>query len=444
MSGRDKRDARRVHLMRGEPFLLIMGRAGRKIIGGVVIGRVQEERTRGSDTMQTFLSYSRSDASVEEAVAKDVKFMGHEVWYDREVAGGQAWWNEILQQIRECDLFIFILTPRSLESQACRAEYTYASRLQKRILPVLCHDGVKVNLLPPELSQIQFVDYRAQDKQAAFGMVKAFNGVPEAVPLPDPLPSEPPVPISYLGDLRAQIDSDKALTLAQQRELFFEVKRRLKDSESRDDALELLRLLRGREDLLASVAEEIDTALDHSPQERPHEPSEDRALAEDTVVADLPPSAIDLTGDSKGLEPLVRNVAANSERWVLKSGGDSVFVYLENGELVLAASFHRWTEKDMKSLKGMGWSQTGKIIQIAILTAFYVFAALTTGLGLLLLLHKETREYLIRNLAVKRFSLSQEREAVMNIVEAFRTLCPDVTRVDVSKAGALPGNLTGV
>ncbi|MDP7357770.1 MAG: toll/interleukin-1 receptor domain-containing protein, partial [Pseudomonadales bacterium] len=119
-------------------------------------------------------------------------------WYDREVAGGHAWWNEILGQIRECDLFIFILTPKSLNSQACRAECTYASRLQKRVLPVLCHEGVKVNLLPPELSTIQFVDYRAQDKQAAFAMVKALDDVPEAVPLPDPPPTEPPVPISYL------------------------------------------------------------------------------------------------------------------------------------------------------------------------------------------------------------------------------------------------------
>ena len=69
-------------------------------------------------------------------MAEDVRQMGHAVWYDREVAGGQSWWNAILGQIRDCDLFIFILTPRSLDSQACRNEYTYASALHKRVLPV--------------------------------------------------------------------------------------------------------------------------------------------------------------------------------------------------------------------------------------------------------------------------------------------------------------------
>ncbi|HVO92687.1 MAG TPA: toll/interleukin-1 receptor domain-containing protein, partial [Terriglobales bacterium] len=156
--------------------------------------------------MKVFLSYSRADAAVAATIGEDVRQMGHAVWYDREVTGGQSWWNAILGQIRDCDLFIFVLTPHSLDSQACRCEYSYASALRKRILPVLCQDGVKINLLPPELSVIQFVDYRGQDKQAAFALVKSLQDVPQAVPLPNPLPAEPPVPLSYLGDLRAQIE----------------------------------------------------------------------------------------------------------------------------------------------------------------------------------------------------------------------------------------------
>ncbi|MDP7357772.1 MAG: hypothetical protein QF828_05025, partial [Pseudomonadales bacterium] len=70
------------------------------------------------------------------------------------------------------------------------------------------------------------------------------------------------------------------MALAEQRDLLFEVKRRLKDPESHDDAMDLLRMLRDREELLASVAEEIDTIVDRSPQERHLEPSEDPTLAE--------------------------------------------------------------------------------------------------------------------------------------------------------------------
>jgi hypothetical protein len=54
--------------------------------------------------MKVFPSYSRSDASVAAAVGEDVRQMGCAVWYDREVAGEQAWWNAILRQIRESDL----------------------------------------------------------------------------------------------------------------------------------------------------------------------------------------------------------------------------------------------------------------------------------------------------------------------------------------------------
>ncbi len=230
--------------------------------------------------MKVFLSYNRADASVAETVADDVHRLGHEAWYDREVAGGQTWWNSILEQIRACDLFLFIMTVKSLESEACVAEYSYASELCKRVLPVLCQEDVRVNLLPPALSVIQFVNYCAQDKQAAFALVKALDSLPKPSKLPDPLPPEPPVPISYLGGLRMQIVSGQVLSLEEQSTLLVEIKQRLKDTESRQDALDLLQRLRGRKDLLASVAEEIDATLARWPVRGPHRSDSRNAPAE--------------------------------------------------------------------------------------------------------------------------------------------------------------------
>ena len=372
--------------------------------------------------LKVFFSYSRSDASVAAAVAEDIRSMGHAAWYDREVAGGQAWWNAILRQIRECDLFVFILTPRSLESQACRAEFSYASRLQKRILPVLCREGVKVNLLPPEFSAIQFVDYRAQDKQAAYAMVRALHSVPESAPLPHPLPAEPPVPTSYLGDLRAQIESDQELTLARQRDLLFELKRRLRDAESCEDALDLMRLLRGREELLASIAEEINAILDRRTQERNDEPAGHQAPAEENAVGyGSPPPEIDLTGGSKGLEALVKCVAATSQSWVLMAGEDRLSISLESGKLVLAAAVFR---KAIQRFKAMGWSQASILKQR---WGPYLLVIFTCGLALL---HKQTRESFWRiSVFVKRFSLSQQREAALEVMETFRVLSPNSTRL---------------
>jgi hypothetical protein len=43
-----------------------------------------------------FLSYSRDNEGLADVVAKDLMMLGHEVWFDRELSGGQVWWNQIL------------------------------------------------------------------------------------------------------------------------------------------------------------------------------------------------------------------------------------------------------------------------------------------------------------------------------------------------------------
>jgi hypothetical protein len=205
--------------------------------------------------------------------------MGHNVWYDKKIKGGQAWWKEILRNIRECDLFILILTPKFLESQSCKSEYQYAFKLKKRILPVLCHDEVKVNILPPELFAIHYVDYRSQDRSAAFDLVRALQVIPHATSVPDHLPPEPPIPISYLGDLRSQIESDQQLSFEDQRNLLFEVKRRIEKPESFNDTLGLLKLLLRREDLLARIANEINLILNHYSRDKKDQTSREETLS---------------------------------------------------------------------------------------------------------------------------------------------------------------------
>jgi hypothetical protein len=87
-----------------------------------------------------------------------------------------------------------VLTVNSQKSKACKAEYTYASQLKKRILPILCDKNVRVNLLPAELSRIQFVPYLTQDLKTGLALANAISHLPPAEPLPDPLPSAP-VPV---------------------------------------------------------------------------------------------------------------------------------------------------------------------------------------------------------------------------------------------------------
>src|SRR4026208_2388297 len=118
-----------------------------------------------------FLSYASKSKNRVSLLAQALETAGHQIWFDNKLTGGQGWWDQILENIRQSDLFVFALTPEALESYPCQLEYTYAYQLGKSIVPVLVADGVSVYLLPAELSAIQFVDYRKEDRQAAFRLV---------------------------------------------------------------------------------------------------------------------------------------------------------------------------------------------------------------------------------------------------------------------------------
>lgn len=209
-----------------------------------------------------FVSYSRINADLVTQMIQDLKAVGIDPWYDQTLTGGQRWWDNILAQIRNCDAFIFALSPESLESEACMSELNYASELGKVILPVLVAEGVNVNLLSHPLNEIQVMDFRPQDKNAAFALVKGINKAPRSTPLPDSLPTSPPVPVSYLTTLKDRINTSSALDPQEQKALVFELEAGLREGRSPQEIRDLMLSLKRREDLLAKVGNMIDVALE--------------------------------------------------------------------------------------------------------------------------------------------------------------------------------------
>ncbi len=209
-----------------------------------------------------FFSYSeRSKASLQTLIGDLKELNGYELWIDKKLTGGQQWWNEILRNIRECDVFLFAMSPESLESEACSREYTYAWQLGKSILPVLVADVDTLNLLPKELKMVQYIDYRAADKHAFMRLVTALDSLPKSGPLPELLPEEPEVPVSYIDELFSVIRSSDPMSFDQQASLMVKLKEKLHSESERQDAIKLLEKLRERDDLYSKIGNQVTDIL---------------------------------------------------------------------------------------------------------------------------------------------------------------------------------------
>ena len=213
--------------------------------------------------MGLFVSYSSQDRSVIEPLATALRRARQQVWFDEDLGGGEAWWNEILQQIRSCEVFVVALSNHSLESKPCAAEWHYAQALDRPILPVRVGpvDSMRAN----PLAALQVIDYQNPTVDTGIQLVTAVHQLAaQQRPLPSPLPDEPPVPFAYLMRLSGTL-AEQALDPLQQTHLLTELKSGLEedgnDPAARNDIARLLRMLRDRRDVTYRTRTEIDELL---------------------------------------------------------------------------------------------------------------------------------------------------------------------------------------
>jgi TolB-like protein len=126
-----------------------------------------------------FLSYASEDASVAKRICDALRVAGIEVWFDQsELRGGDAWDQKIRQQIRDCALFVPII---SAHTQArpegyFRLEWKLAvdrSHLMAAerafLLPVVVDATTEPEaLVPTQFRDVQWTRIRAGEVPAAF------------------------------------------------------------------------------------------------------------------------------------------------------------------------------------------------------------------------------------------------------------------------------------
>ncbi|MFI7543450.1 TIR domain-containing protein [Actinoplanes sp. NPDC049599] len=258
-------------------------------------------------SLQLFVSYARADKNVVHEVEDGLETLHHAFWIDRKLDGGEAWWNQILARIRECDAMIIAVSPALLESDAATKEREYARQLGKPLLPVLIVP-VLTDLLPPDLAPLQLVDYTNAGPLAAFQLAGAIAALPPAPPPPNPMPLPPAVPLSYLNGVANRVRAEN-LSLEDQLALVAVLRVALDRPREHAAALELLQALRKRRDLYYAAWKELEELSRRNWTTRPTGVGFIRPIQEAATPAATPAAPVEGTKPGPPRQPARRDAA---------------------------------------------------------------------------------------------------------------------------------------
>ena len=113
------------------------------------------------EKLRVFISYSRDDLKFADQLDDALNAYRFECLIDRHgISGGEDWKRRLGNLISEADTVVFVLSPSSARSPICDWEVQEATRLNKRILPIVWRplEGVSPPLRLRELNHIFFYE----------------------------------------------------------------------------------------------------------------------------------------------------------------------------------------------------------------------------------------------------------------------------------------------
>ena len=88
-----------------------------------------------------FVSYAHENAAVVYPELEWLKDQGFNIWYDEGVSPGSEWRTELADAIVGCSLFLYFVTPRSVASEHCIRESSFAIDHKAQLLTVYLEEA---------------------------------------------------------------------------------------------------------------------------------------------------------------------------------------------------------------------------------------------------------------------------------------------------------------
>jgi WD40 repeat protein len=219
--------------------------------------------------MRFFISYARVNREQVDQLVEILDRSGHDVWIDKEIAGGDDWWQLILDEIEQADVFVFVLSTRSSSSMYCQTELRYALDLKKPVLPVMIE---RAEFPFKELSRTHYVNalQGLEDTSVLLEITKSINRIQDkkstgSFPEIDHKPPRPELPQKPdpLSEIRSKVEDLRGVTESELAQIVYELKQFARTGDSLSiESREIMQKIVNSPHIPQGIAQEIRETLD--------------------------------------------------------------------------------------------------------------------------------------------------------------------------------------
>ncbi len=119
-----------------------------------------------------FISYSRRDMEFVQQLYQNLTGLGIRAWFDKtNIQAGDQWRSSIVEGIRDCKVFLLVLSPDSTASNNVRKEVDLAERYKKQILPLMWREAAIPVAMEYQLAGIQWFDFKQEASSENFSQL---------------------------------------------------------------------------------------------------------------------------------------------------------------------------------------------------------------------------------------------------------------------------------